>query len=136
MTVFNLSVTHGLRFADAVEGVVEDLDFVGAMGNDLAFCVGRVQGTIRRRTMVNDPAAGAIRKTVTDMMTVQALQTVTNERDVEQQLGKIRLSDTKYRVEAEDCKFVPRAGDTFNESEIVAVDVVTLNTCYILWCRE
>jgi hypothetical protein len=140
MATYTFTVAHGIVLADATGSEVADIDLVGPLRHDLNFVAGRTMVKITQAgALEQDPASGQVRKTTDSVMRVWAVQGVIDDRDIEQQQGKVRISDAKFRIEKSDTTFIPKIGDRFENDdgrkEIVAVDTMTLNTTFVLWCR-
>lgn len=141
MSDYSITITHGLAFRQAVNGLVADLDFSGAMVHDLNIVVGRVQVTLRRAgTQVNDVLAGSLVQTLDTVQTCMGTRQMVTQRDIDSSNGKLRVGDRKFRVERADLTFDPRLGDILTcqsvRHEVIGVDDATLRTAWVLWCRS
>lgn len=141
MADYNLSVTHGINFDQAVVAPKADLDFTGAMAHDLEIVAGRVLVTIHRSfAPTEDFASGSIVQALDKVMNVMATRGFVSQRDIDSSNGKLRIGDRKFRVERADLEFQPVIGDRLimegKEYEVVGPDDMTLGTAWVLWCRS
>lgn len=142
MAIYTVTVTTGVYFAGANHGLPTELDFTSELGDDLALVSGRCRVTIRRHGVQSvNPLAGQVVQTLDSVMTVMAVQGLVSLRDIDQSGGKLRITDRKFRVSADDLSFDPKAGDQLQIEgtgivyEVLGPDKVTIQNAWILWCR-
>lgn len=140
MTVYNMSVVHGLKMDDAVICITADdaVSFINP--HDLNLVTGRVTLKIKREgTAEDDALAGELVVGTERIQLVRALPTLTSRRDIDQSDGKLRISDKKFRIPQAELEFAPEMGDQVQVGtqtfEILAVDDVTQSNAYLIWCR-
>ena len=142
MPIYTHTVTTGVYFDGAAIGYPVELDFTSELGDDLALVNGRVRVTIRKHgTQTVNPSAGQVVQTLDQVMEVLAVQSLVSTRDIDQSGGKLRITDRKFRVSADDLDWDPQAGDTLQVLgtgtifEILGPDKLTIQNAWILWCR-
>lgn len=142
MAIITVSVTTGIYFSGGALGVPSELDLTGSLGDDLTMVNGRCKVTIRRHGVQSaDPLSGQVLQTLDDVAEVMAVQSLVSFREIDQSGGKLRIMDRKFRVAADDMPWAPAAGNTLQVSgestvyEVLGPDKLTVQNCWILWCR-
>lgn len=140
MAIYTVSVTHALVLDDAVEQKHNRIDVVAAMADDLDCTDGRIIITIQHfGTVAQDPLSGTLAAGTAMIDSVYAIREFPSQREIEQSNGKIRITDRKFHYKASAASFVPEVGDYVIAQgvtlEIVAFDIQTLGTRYLVYCR-
>lgn len=142
MADYTHSVTHSFAIADAVGMEREKADPVACLAGDYKYTFGRVMIRVERESGAGINAlAGEYEHPDEEVMNVLAKVSLVTDRDLQQSRAMLRVGDTKFRVTAADCSFLPTMGDkVYDESgqkyEVLGVGRVAFATRYILWCRD
>jgi hypothetical protein len=140
MPIYSPSVVHSLQLDDGYDAIAQLFDVVDVLSDDLDYTDGRVLITV-----VHEPdpevnaLAGAVAPQLTQVDLVYAIREFPSQRDLDQSNGKFRATDRKFHYKSNSATFAPRLGDRVvfgsERFEIIAVDVQTLGTRYLVWCR-
>jgi hypothetical protein len=140
MPIFTHTVTHGLFLDGGVDALPHLFDVVEGLADDLDYTDGRILITVSHNgTMTSDALSGSLVMSTTIVDNVYAIREFPSSREIDQSNGKIRVGDRKFHYKTNAASFVPQIGDRVVadgiKHEIVAVDIQTLGTRYLVYCR-